>query len=165
MVSRGKPKNKFSPPPREDLGIFDWREGIKGGLNLVHRLPMSVVARGGGIIIRCLHFIFFHPHLSPPPSRGRRIGRAFAPWGVLFAKSPPTWLAILSRRSLRRRRKSRRGVTTAVGGATLPGRLMDQSPPGVGRDALLPHRTVSGIFDKRVPSYMVSQGQFMIYPG
>ena len=55
MVSRGKPKNKFSPPPREDLGIFDWREGIKGGLNLVHRLPMSVVAhtlvlprQGGG---------------------------------------------------------------------------------------------------------------------
>jgi hypothetical protein len=28
MVNRAKPTNKSSPPPREDLGIFDWREGL-----------------------------------------------------------------------------------------------------------------------------------------
>ncbi|MGB6378362.1 MAG: hypothetical protein WBG24_16745, partial [Syntrophobacteria bacterium] len=29
----------------------------------------------------------------------------------------------------------------------------------------VPHRTASGIFDKRVPSFVVSRQQFMKYPG
>ena len=44
--------------------------------------------RGGGIINRCLHFIFFHPHLGPPPSRGRRFEASAQRW-VSFTKSPP----------------------------------------------------------------------------
>jgi hypothetical protein len=47
---------------------------------------MSVVVQGGGIIIRLLHFIF-HPHLSPPPSRGRRIGDALLDQGGVIC--PP----------------------------------------------------------------------------
>ncbi|MGB7066161.1 MAG: hypothetical protein WBF55_13530, partial [Syntrophobacteria bacterium] len=47
------------PPMRLSDNSFPipWREGIKGGLNLVHRLPMFVVARGGGSGGNWLQFI------------------------------------------------------------------------------------------------------------
>ena len=74
FLNRRKPKKNLPLP---------WREGIKGGLNLVHRLPMFVVAQGGGIIIGCFYFIFFHPHPTPPPSRGRGL------WGYWTASLCP----------------------------------------------------------------------------
>ena len=125
MVSLAKPNNKSSPPPAR------------------HREPARSARRaggGGGIIMRRFHFIF-----STPP-----------PWSSPVPATRPvdkTCRRDLSTSSSRVAQVESLGIfdkgeencegfgiassnvhsIAPYGGATLSGRLMDQSPPGVGR--------------------------------